>query len=495
MFMSARNDARRALRANLSAGLAILLASCAVGPDFVRPAPPADSHYIFGGDPKATADKSAGIQRFSAGADVEAQWWHMFNSTRLDAVIAEAIARNPGLEAAQSSLRAAEDDLKSGYGVFYPQVASGFGASRQTSSPIKLGETGPSSLYNLYSLSGTISYTLDIFGGERRMVESLGAEKDVAFANEKAAYVTLTANAADAVIARAAARAEIDATKELIALETEQVALAKVQARAGTVPYSNALGIESVLESTEASIPALELKAQQADDLLSTLAGHAPAEWQAPAVSLSDLTLPGDLPVSVPSVLVRQRPDILAAEATAHAASANIGVATAAMLPNITLSGSGSYNANRMSNLFAAGGGIWSLGADIAQPLFEGGTLWYKRKEAIETYRQTSALYRQTVLGAFGQVADTLGALDHDSEALRADDRALATAREALKLVQANYKSGLATYLDVINADVQFHNAEIARIQAVSARYQDTVALFMALGGGWWNEAQKTAAQ
>ena len=249
----------------------------------------------------------------------------------------------------------------------------------------------------------------------------------------------------------------------------------------------------STLAATEATLPPLAQKAAQADDLLATLAGHAPADWHAPDLDLADLTLPQDLPLSVPSRLLEQRPDILAAEATAHSASANIGVATAAMLPQITLGGSGSYNATQMGQLFAAGGGLWSVGADVAQPIFEGGSLWFRRKAAIEDYRQAAALYRQTVLSAFGQVADTLAALDHDAQALAAEERALATAREALHLVQSNYKAGLVTYLDVITADVQFHQAELGEIGARATRLQDTVALYVALGGG--RQDGKTASR
>lgn len=474
--------------------MTLALASCAVGPDFKRPAPPTLAAYTGATDPAATAVATGAAQRFSAGASVDAQWWRQFRAPKLDAVVDEALARNPGLQAAQESLRAAQDNLRSGYGVFYPQIGADFDATRQKFSPLKFGQGGAGSLFNLFSLSGTVGYTLDVFGGERRAVEALGAQADVQDATERATYLTLVSNVVDTEIAAAAYRAEIDATRQLIAIETDQVALAKVQYRAGTVPYSNVLGIETQLESYEASIPALEQKVVQADDLLAVLAGHAPAEWRAPDVALSDLTLPADLPVSLPSALVRQRPDILVAEANAHNASAEIGVATAAMLPNITLSGGYGANSTAMSTLFAGSGNTWSLGADIAQPIFEGGTLWFKRKAAIDTYNQSMALYRQTVLGAFEQVADTLRALDHDAGVLAADERAEKTAAEALHLVQANYKAGIATYLDVINADAQYHQAAIARLQAEAVRYQDTVALYVALGGGWWNGPAKTVA-
>ncbi|HTW35338.1 MAG TPA: efflux transporter outer membrane subunit [Rhizomicrobium sp.] len=462
-----------------------LLSACAVGPDFARPEPPAVTHYTHGVDPAATVPADNVVQHFSAGAEVEAEWWRQFKSPKLDAVIHESLERNQGLEAAQASLHAAQDNLRSGYGVFFPQIGADYGATREKFSPSKFGSPASASLFNLYSLSGTVSYALDIWGGERREVEALGAQKDVEIANERATYLALVSNIANTVIARAAYRAEVDATKALIEEMKQQVALAKTQFRAGTVSYSNVLALETQLETYEASLPGLEQKIVQADDLLASLAGYAPAEWSAPAVTLSEISLPRDLPVSLPSALVGQRPDILAAEATAHGASAQIGVATAAMLPNITLSGSYGGNSNAMNNLLTANGTVWSFGADVAQPIFEGGTLWFKRKAAIDTYKQSAALYRQTVLNAFEQVADTLRALDHDAEALDAQEHALNTAKEALHLAQSNYEAGTANYLDVIVADTQYHQAQINELAAVAARYQDTVALFVALGGSW----------
>ncbi|HMD73471.1 MAG TPA: efflux transporter outer membrane subunit, partial [Steroidobacteraceae bacterium] len=292
-------------------------------------------------------------------------------------------------------------------------------------------------------------------------------------------------------------RAEIDATQRLIDLQAQQVKLAETQAEAGTVAYSTVLSLRSQLAATQATIPQLEQKAAQSDDLLAALCGHTPAEWSAPELALADLVLPAELPLSLPSDLVRQRPDILAAEATAHGASAEVGVATAAMLPSLTLSGSAAAASNSSSVLFPPTGRAWSLGADAAVPVFSGGTQWYKRKAAVDTFHQAIALYRQTVLGAFEQVADSLRALDHDAATLAAEDAALASAAQALKLVEANYEGGLVTYLDVLNADAQYAQAQLNDIQAIAVRYQDTVALFAALGGGWWNEpaiAQKAPA-
>ena len=445
------------------------------------------THYAIGADPTVTASVDGTAQHFTVGAEVAADWWHLFGSSKLDAVLADAIANNPGLEAAQESLRQSQDHLRSGYGIFYPEIDADVGASRQKYNPLKIGQNLPASIFNLFTLSATVNYALDVFGGERRMVEGLSAEVDLARATEQGTYLMLSSNIANTLIAKAAYRAELDATAQLIAIEKEQVHLGEVQALAGTVPYSNVLTLRSRLASVEATIPQLEQRITQSDDLLATLAGRAPAEWNAPEVGLTDLALPSDLPVSLPSDLVRQRPDILAAEATVHAASANIGVATAAMFPSITLSGSYGSNSTSTSTLLASRGNFWAFGVNATQTLFDGGTLWYKRQAAIDGYQQTMALYRQTVLNAFGQVADTLHALDHDSKILRAEGEALTAAEQALHLVQANYEAGLATYLDVLVSDAQYHQALVAKLQAIAARYQDTVALFAAIGGGWWN--------
>ncbi len=480
----------------LSCGIAFLgaIAGCAVGPNFVRPSAPLATHYSSGADPTETSDANGTKQRFSPGATVSAEWWQLFKSAQLDGLMATALANNPGLEAAQASLRMSEHTLLSGYGIFYPQIDGSAAATRQRFSPLKIGENVPGSVFNLFTLSATVTYALDVFGGERRMLEGLRAQRDLAGATEQATYLTLTANIVNTVIAAAAYREEIEATQQLIDLQGAQVNLAEVQAEAGTVPYSNVLSLRSQLASYEATIPQLQQKLVQSDDLLATLSGRLPSEWSAPPVSLASLTLPNDLPVSLPSQLVLQRPDILVSEANAHAASANIGVATAALLPSITLSATSGSNSTTIGSLFSQNAKLWDLSANATTPLFDGGTLWFRRKAAIDSYRQAMAVYRETVLGAFEQVADTLQALDHDAAALRANSEALATAKQALHLVQVNYAAGLTTYLDVLNADAQYHQAELADVQAAALRYQDTVALFAALGGGWWSQEHASVA-
>ncbi len=479
---------RRGATCGFLSALCSLLASCAVGPNFHRPAPPAVTHYAFGKDPAATASAQGVAQRFAPGAAVSGDWWRLFGSKQLEAIVAEALAQNPGLDAAEASLRASQDSLRAGYGIFYPQIRADAAATRERLSLAQFGENASSSVFNLFTLSASASYALDLFGGDRRQLEGLAAQVDVERATERATYVALLANVVNTVVAQAAYRAEIDATRQLIELQREQVKLAEVQYQAGTQPYSDVLSLESQLASYEASVPQLAQKLAQSDDLLATLVGHVPADWSPPQIDLKDLRLPSELPVSLPSDLVRQRPDILVAEATAHAASASVGVATAAMLPSVTLDGGYSANGTATNRLLATSGRAWSFGAEATAPVFEGGTLWFNRKAAVENYHQAMALYRQTVLGAFEQVADALQALDHDASALNAEDEALRTAQQSLHLVETNYQAGLDTYLDVLNADAQYHQAVINDLQAVALRYQDTVALYVALGGGWWSE-------
>jgi NodT family efflux transporter outer membrane factor (OMF) lipoprotein len=339
-----------------------------------------------------------------------------------------------------------------------------------------------------------VTYALDIWGGSRRQLEMLGAAVDAQRYTLDGAYVMLTSNVIDAVIAQAAYRAEIDATKATVGLLDEQIRIANAQVTGGTVPYSNVLSLQSQRASLAATLPPLEEKIDQAADLLAALSGTTPANaGQAPRVALSDLQLPGDLPLTLPSQLVRQRPDVLVAEAELHAANANIGVATAAMLPSLTLSAGYGVNNTSLGNLFGSQSPFWSVGGGLTQPILEEGALNYQRKAAIEARDAAAALYRQTVLAAFEQVADTLRGLSHDADALAAQTQAVETAEGAMRLIHANYQGGIATYLQVLTADVQYLQAKIGYVQAVAQRLQDTVALYVSLGGGWWN-AQKAIA-
>ena len=470
-----------------------MIGGCAVGPDFVRPAPPNADRYTRTPQTDATIVADGHAQHFMSGAAIPADWWRLFESAQLDAVVQKAITNNPTLQASEASLRQSQDNLRAGYGVFFPQVQADAAATRQRTPSGQQGSQTSGRIFNLLTLSGTISYSLDVFGGERRTVESLRAQADYQVYENKAAYLILSANVVNASIARAAYAAQIRATEQLIELENQQLHITEGQVRAGIVPYANVLSLRSLMAAQQASLAPLEQNVSQAEHLLATLEGVLPSQVALPDIDLIGLALPVNLPVSLPSELVRQRPDILAAEAQMHAASAKIGVATAAMFPSFSLSGTYGVAGPNLNALSAASGQFWSIGPSATVPVFQGTSLWYGRRAAIDVYQQSQANYRETVLGAFEQVADSLKALEHAAEALKAEAEAQNAAGEALKLLQANYRAGLVAYLDVLVADVQFHEATIGYLQAVAQRHQDTVGLFVALGGGWWNGQSPTA--
>jgi len=463
-----------------------------VGPNFVRPAPPDTERYTHELQSQATIAADDQVQHFTSSNTLNADWWKLFQSKELDAVVNKAIANNPTLQASEASLRQSQDNMRAGYGVFFPQIQAGVGASRQRTSSGQQGSQTSGKIFNLVTLSSTISYAIDVFGGARRSVESLRAQADYQRYENVAAYLMLSANVVNTSIARAAYYEEICTTKQLIKVEKEQLRLTQAQVKAGTSPYANVLTIESLIAANQALLAPLEQNLSQSEHLLATLEGEFPSKADLPDINLNKFSLPIDLPVSLPSDLVNQRPDILAAEAQMHVASAKIGVATALMFPSFSLNGTFGTSGTNFGNLTASSGKFWSIGPVATIPLFQGTTLWFGRKAAIDAYQQSRANYRQTVLSAFAQVADSLKALEHDAEALQAEVEVKRAAGEALKLLQANYRAGLVNYLAVLTADVQYHETSIVYLQAVAQRYQDTVALFVALGGGWWNAQSPT---
>ena len=474
--------------AGLSAILA-LLGGCAVGPNFVRPAAPDTDRYTHEAQPEATVKADGQAQHFTPGTDIPADWWRLFKSPQLDAIVRQAISNNPTLQAAEASLRQSQDNLRAGYGLYFPQGQAGASASRQLTAPVQQGSQSSGSIFNLFTASGTISYTLDVFGGKRRTVEGLRAQADSQRYESKAAFLALSANVVNTSVARAAYMAQIRATEQLIELENQQLHLAETQVRAGTAPYSTVLSVRSLIAANQALLAPLEQNASQAEHLLAMLEGVVPSKANLPDIDLAELSLPADLPLSLPSDLVNQRPDILSSEALMHLASANIGIATAAMFPSFSLSGTYGGASTTLANLSAVSK-FWSIGPTATTPVFQGNSLWYVRRASIDAYQQSQATYRQTVLGAFEQVADSLKALEHDAEGLQAQVEAQRAAGEALNLLQVNYRAGLVAFPDVLTADVQFHQATIGWLQALAQRHQDTVALFVALGGGWWNEVR-----
>ena len=487
--MNARFVASRCARPSLAVALGF--AGCAVGPNYVPPEAPKGSGYTSSTDPRITAVAEGQVQRFEVGKQIAADWWRLFKNPKVDAFVAESMSDNPSLQAAQARLRQSQDVLRAGYGVFFPQIAGNAGASRQTSNPRLMGSSAPNSVFNLFTLSASVSYALDIWGGQRRQIEGLRAQAEAQRYNVFGTYIMLAGNVVNTAIAQAAYRAQVESTEGLIALVKDQVSIAHAQAEAGTVPFSTVLSLQSELASTQATLPALRQKIDEANHLLATLLGRAPTDFSSAAGSagldIKDFKLPEDLPLSLPSELVHQRPDILLAEAQLISANAQIGVATAAMFPSLTLSSTVGVDSTSASKVLSADSLFWSIGSNLAGPILDGGTRWYQRRAAIEAHDAALASYRQTVLNALAQVADILRALEHDAETLSAQSDAVHATLDALQLAQINYQAGIATYLQLLIADQQYHQATLAHVQAQAQRLQDTVALYVALGGGWWN--------
>ena len=465
----------------ISAGLV----ACAVGPDFVSPSAPQNAAYLKNGLPKGALTADGKSQNLVSGTISDSRWWEMFKAASLNAIVDEALKQNASLQASDANLLQSQDLLRAGYGIFFPQVSARLGASRNSIAPIESGLPNSGSIFNLSTASANVSYVLDVFGGERRQVEALRAQVDFQKYSTDAAYLILSANVVNTSIARAAYLEQIKSTEELIALEKDQLKVAQAQVTGGTAAYATVLSIQTLIAGNEASIAPLRQRVSQAEHLLAVLEGVDPSHVNLSDITLESLTVPSDIPVSLPSEIVRARPDILAAEAQMHVASADVGVATANMYPSISLNAGYGVANNSFASLSGPSQQFWTIGPSINIPIFAGGSLYYAKQAAIDAYQQTQASYRQTVLTAFSQVADCLTALEHDAQALQGQSDARRYAADALKLQQISYNAGLVDYLSVLVADVQYHQASIAYLQALAQRYQDTVALYVALGGGW----------
>jgi NodT family efflux transporter outer membrane factor (OMF) lipoprotein len=481
-----------------TAAAALLLGSCAVGPNFKTPAAPHTSGFAPPGAlPEETsaapaADVSA--QRFIDGLDIPGQWWTLFQSPDLNALIARGVADNPTLEAAQAALRQANETVAAQRGAFYPSVSGTLAAQRAKEPAAALGLPGSGSLlYTLNSAAVNVSYTLDAFGGVRRQVEALRAQAEYVKFSLEATYLSLTANIVTAAITEASLRAQLAATEDIADSQQKQLDITRRRVAAGGASRADVLQQQSLLQSTLASLPPLRSQLAQARNLLSTYVGSLPADFSAAEFNLDSLTLPLDLPLSLPSKLVEQRPDVRQYSALLHEATAQVGVATANLLPQITLSGSYGGEAGSFSDVFSPGSVLWTLGASLTQPIFKGGQLVHQRRAAVAGAQGALANYKATVLTAFQNVSDALYALNADADAVAAETLAARSAAESLSLVQAQYKSGGASYLQVLSSQQSYQTAAIALVRVRAQRFADTAALFQALGGGWWNRADVAA--
>jgi NodT family efflux transporter outer membrane factor (OMF) lipoprotein len=482
-------SARRAIALILTAAG---VAGCAVGPDFRAPAAPSATTYTAAPLPAETAaaaTEGGDAQRFVSGETIPAEWWMLFHSEGLDSLMRQALAGSPTLAAAQASLRQARETYRAQLGALFPSVDAGFSAERKQFTGASFGQPGgPSSLFTLYNASVSVSYSLDLFGGTRRGLEALGARLDYQRDLLEAAHLTLTSNIVTVAVQEASLRARIRATREIVAAGEEQLKLVERQFQLGGASRSDLLAQVAELAQTRATLPPLEKELAQSRHQLAVLAGRFPgAAGELPQFELEDLYLPLDLPVSLPSDLVRQRPDVRASEELLHEASARIGVATANLLPKLTITGDYGSESTTLTGLFGTGSSVWGIGAALMQPVFRGGELLAERRAAIAAYDQAAENYRATVLQAFQNVADVLRALELDARTLQAQAEAERAARDSLDLSGKQYRIGATSYLTLLNAQRQHQQAMLTLAQARAARFADTAALFQALGGGWWN--------
>jgi NodT family efflux transporter outer membrane factor (OMF) lipoprotein len=478
--------------------LSCLLAACAVGPNFKTPEAPRTAGYAPRGELAAEASSvdatEVQAQRFVEGLDIQGQWWTLFQSAELNALIEHGIKNSPTLEAATAVLRQANETLAAERGSYYPSLSATAATQRQKVPGVVLGAPLRNSvIYTLNSATLNVSYTLDAFGGTRRRVESLGAQAEFEKFALQAATLTLTANLVTAAITEASLRAQIAATQEIAESQSKQLEISRRRFNAGGVSRADVLQQQALLQTTLAGLPVLRTQLAQQRNLLAAYVGSLPADYSGPEFNLDSLTLPTDLPLSLPSKLVEQRPDVREFSALLHEATAEIGVATANMLPQITLSGSYGAESFNFSQLFSPASVVWSLAASATQPIFKGGQLVHERRAAVAAAEAAEANYRATVITAFQNVSDTLYALKGDAEALGAETVAERTAAQSLALVQVQYKSGAASYLQVLSAEQTYQSAAVALVKARAQRYADTAALFQALGGGWWNRPDVAA--
>jgi NodT family efflux transporter outer membrane factor (OMF) lipoprotein len=469
--------------------IAIVVTGCAAGPDYIRPAAPSVARYTADALPAETAAApvaGGAAQHYVEGQAVSAQWWTVFGSEPLNQLVAAALQANPDLQAADAALRAASETAAAQRGGFFPTADLHLQPTRQQVANTLSSPTATNTnLYSLHTAQLNIGYTPDVFGATRRQVEAANAQTDLARYQREAARLTLTTSVVNAAIGEAALRAQLDATQQLVAMARQQLDAVRKQQQAGQLGAADVAAQEAALAQTEASLPPLQKQLAQQRDLLTVLAGRYPGEGLAEHFDFSQLTLATELPLSLPAQLVEQRPDIRAAEAQLQTASAQVGIATAARLPNISLTATLGSSALTAGTLFKSGAGFWSIGADLAQPLFRGGTLLHQQRAAEASYDQAAAQYRSAVLTAFQNVADTLHAIDADAQSLRAAAAAEQAARKSWNIAQRQWQLGQTGYVPVLQAGQALQQASMALIQAQANRYADTVALYQALGGGW----------
>jgi NodT family efflux transporter outer membrane factor (OMF) lipoprotein len=473
--------------------IATLLTGCAVGPNFVTPPAPDVPGYTPEPLVSRTASaKAAGGegQHFVRDLDLPGQWWTLFHSKALNSLVETALVANADLQAAQAALRVAKENLYAQQGALLPAVDANFSAIRQQPGiavPSDAGSDQPT--FNLFTGQLNVSYSPDVFGGTRRSIEALAAQADSQRFQLEATYLTLTSNLAGAAVQEASLRGQIAATQRIIKIESDVLDLLQRQRELGQVAEADVATQQAALAQVQQTLPPLQKQLAQQRDLLAALSGGFPSDRLTQRFELASLRLPRDLPVSLPSKLVQQRPDIRAAEANLQSASAQIGVAIANRLPNITLTATTGSTALAVDQLFTPGTGFWSAAGTVTQPIFHGGTLLHRELAAKATYDQAAAQYRGVVITAFQNVADVLRAIQSDAVALQRAVAFESAAAKSLEIARKRLELGDINYLSLLTAQQAYQQALINLAQSKAGRYADTVALFQALGGGWWNRS------
>jgi NodT family efflux transporter outer membrane factor (OMF) lipoprotein len=483
------------LRFAAALSVASFVAACSVGPDYHRSAAPDADRFTEKPTPTRTvaaATTGGAVQHLQTGRDIPGDWWTLFHSPRIEALIAQALKANPDLTAAQATLREARENLRAEQGAFMPSISASATATHERISSASFGGTfgsGTIPPFTLYDPSLSLSYTLDVFGGIRRQVEQLGAQVDYQRFELEATYLSLTSNVVLTALTEASLQAQIAATQDIIRIYQQAVNVTQNRFALGGVSRSDVLSEQASLAAAVATLPPLQKQLEQTRNQLAVYLGTTPSHFGGPTIDLASLTLPEDLPVSLPSRFVEQRPDIQAYEALLHSATAQVGVAVANMLPQVTLGASYGFEGTSTSNLFSPAGLVWSLAGAISQPVFEGGTLRAKKRAAEAAVQVAAAQYSSTVNTAFQSVANALVAIQRDAETLRADLQSEQTAEASLRVAQGQYAAGGITFVQVLQAEQTYQSAHLTLVSAQAARFSDTVSLFQALGGGWWNRS------
>jgi NodT family efflux transporter outer membrane factor (OMF) lipoprotein len=498
---------------------AALLASCAVGPRYHKPDAPANAGYAPAPLPQTSASApihGGEVQRLIDGRDIPFEWWELFKSPDLNALVEQAFRANPTIAAAQAALVQAQELVYAQQGYFFPTINANYNFARTKiagnftvdDSPGTQGNgdnlnpplldlkntphTAPL-LYDFHTAQLTVGFVPDVFGANWRQVETLAAQTQAQRFALEATYVTLASNVVAAAIQEASVRAQIEATRQIIAADEKSLQILRSQFQLGFAMRIDVAAQETALAQAKATLPPLQKQFEQTRDLIRALVGNLPNQDVPETFELDALQLPPELPLSLPSRIIEQRPDVRAAEAQLHAANAQVGVAVAAMLPQLSITGADGGNADEFAWMFRHGGPFWNLVGNVTQPVFEGGTLLHRKRAADDALKQAAAQYQSSVLTAYQNVADTLHASLSDADALAANVRAENAAKVTYDLTRRQMDVGYVNYLVLLSTEATYQQALIQRVQAQATRYGDTVALFQALGGGWWNRKVVTA--